>query len=164
MPTVTFKGEVVELEGTPLEVNQAAPDFEVNEVSGGKVSKADFAGKVLLLSVVPDIDTSVCSIQSNRISDYAKQAGEGVEVATISMNTDESLSNWKAENDSDMRMLNDAAAFGKDYGIFLPELGKLARSMFVIDTEGNVVYKEIVNEVTNEPDYESAIQVVDSLA
>lgn len=102
--TVTFKGEVVELEGTPLEVNQAAPDFEVNEVSGGKVSKADFAGKVLLLSVVPDIDSSVCSIQSNRISDYAKQAGEGVEVATISMNTDESLSNWKAENDSDMRL------------------------------------------------------------
>lgn len=80
------------------------------------------------------------------------------------MNTDESLSNWKAENDSDMRMLNDAAAFGKDYGIFLPELGQLARAMFVIDNEGNVVYKEIVNEVTNEPDYESAIQVVDSLA
>ncbi|MFS4084398.1 peroxiredoxin [Aerococcus urinaeequi] len=164
MATVTFKGEAVELEGTPVELNQAAPDFEVNEVNGGKVSKSDFAGKVLLLSVVPDIDTSVCSIQSNRISDYAKQAGEGVEVATVSMNTDESLTNWKSENDSDMRMLNDAAAFGKDYGIFLPELGKLARAMFVIDTEGNVVYKEIVNEVTNEPDYENAIQVVDSLA
>ena len=30
MATVTFKGEVVELEGTPVEVNQVAPDFELN--------------------------------------------------------------------------------------------------------------------------------------
>ena len=49
MATVTFKGEAVELEGTPVELNQAAPDFEVNEVNGGKVSKSDFVGKVLLL-------------------------------------------------------------------------------------------------------------------
>lgn len=45
MATVTFKGEVVELEGTPVEVNQVAPDFEVNEVNGGKVSKADLLAK-----------------------------------------------------------------------------------------------------------------------
>lgn len=163
MSTVTFKGEPVELEGTTVEVNQAAPDFTLSEVGGSEVSKSDFAGKVLLLSVVPDIDTSVCSIQSNRISDYAKQAGEGVDVVTVSTNNDESLSNWKKENDSDMRVFNNSVDFGKAYGIYLPELDKLARSMFVIDAEGNVVYKEIVNEVTNEPDYESAIQVVDGL-
>ncbi len=164
MSTVTFKGEPVELEGTPVDLNQAAPDFTLSEVGAGKASKADFAGKVTLLSVVPDIDTSVCSIQTNRISDYAKQAGDNVEVVTISTNTDESLSNWKSENDSSMRVFNDSVQFGKDFGIFLPELGKLARSVFVLDAEGNVVYKELVNEVTNEPDYESAIQAVDALA
>lgn len=164
MSTVTFKGEPVELEGTPVDLNQAAPDFTLSEVGAGKASKADFSGKVTLLSVVPDIDTSVCSIQTNRISDYAKQAGDNVEVVTISTNTDESLSNWKSENDSSMRVFNDSVQFGKDFGIFLPELGKLARSVFVLDAEGNVVYKELVNEVTNEPDYESAIQAVDALA
>lgn len=164
MATVTFKGETVELEGTPVALNQTAPDFTVSEVGAGTASKEDFAGKVLLVSVVPDIDTSVCSIQSNRISDYAKQAGDGIEVVTISTNTDESLAKWKSDNDSTMRVFNDAVEFGKAYGVYMPELDKLARSMFIIDADGNVVYEEIVNEVTNEPDYEKAIQAVDEIA
>ncbi len=48
-------------------------------------------------------------------------------------------------------------SFGVAYGVRIKELGLLARSVFVVDRAGKVTYREIVSEVTHEPDYAKAI-------
>ena len=42
----------------------------------------------------------------------------------------------------------------------LPLCGLLARAVVVIDPEGRVVYSELVPEITEEPDYERAVEAV----
>ena len=53
--------------------------------------------------------------------------------------------------------------FGNAYGVKVKELGLLARAIFVVDKKGVIRYKEIVSEMTNEPDYEAAIKAVKEL-
>lgn len=110
-----------------------------------------------MISVVPDIDTRVCALQTKR---FNQEAGNirGVQFVTISNNTREEQDNWCAAEGVDMEMLHDKdGSFGKAYGLFIPELGKLARSIFVIDAAGKIVYEEISSEISEEPDYDKAI-------
>ena len=48
-------------------------------------------------------------------------------------------------------------AFGSDYGVTIEELKLLTRAVIILDSQGNVAYKEIVAEVTEEPDYDAAM-------
>ena len=50
--------------------------------------------------------------------------------------------------------------FGRDWGILIEEHGLLARAVFVIDRAGGLRYSEIVPEITSEPDYASALDVL----
>ncbi|MGX6962888.1 thiol peroxidase [Vagococcus xieshaowenii] len=160
---VTRKGEPYELSGTSVEVGHQAPTFTLNNLEDKAVSLTDLLAKPLLISVVPDIDTSVCSIQTKQ---FNQQAGsvEGIQLVTIAKNTKEELANWCAAEGVSMEMLHDEAlAFGELYGIKMADLGVLARSIFVIDTDGTLVYQEIVPEMVNEPDYTAALDTVKAL-
>ena len=56
--------------------------------------------------------------------------------------------------------------FVKEYGIQLadgPLKGLMARAVVVIDENGKVRYTQLVSEVSNEPDYEAALQAVHAL-
>ena len=53
--------------------------------------------------------------------------------------------------------------FGESYGITIkdgPLEGLLARSVVILDENGNVVYTELVPEITQEPNYEKAISAI----
>ena len=54
-------------------------------------------------------------------------------------------------------------AFGEDYGVEIEELKLLSRAVIVLDAEGKVVYKQVVSEVTEEPNYEGALQALKDL-
>ena len=47
-------------------------------------------------------------------------------------------------------------------GIHVKELRLLARTVFVVDSAGKIVYREIVPEITNEPNYDAALAAVTS--
>lgn len=64
---VTFKGKTAELIGDPANVNDQFGDFYVINQENKKVNSKDLHGKIILISVVPDIDTSVCSIQTKSL-------------------------------------------------------------------------------------------------
>ncbi|HWJ77719.1 MAG TPA: redoxin family protein, partial [Niallia sp.] len=51
-------------------------------------------------------------------------------------------------------------SFGEAYGVHIKELRLLARAVFVIDSSDKVTYVEYVNEVSNHPDYDAAIEAV----
>lgn len=160
---VTLGGEAVKLVGIERKVGEVAPDFSLNNLNDEKVSLKDLLKKPVLLNVVPDIDTSVCSIQTKRFNQEAAGV-QGATFVTISKNTKEEQENWCSAEGVEMEMLHDTEfSFGKEYGLYIEERGILARSIFVIDTDGTIVYREIVAEIKQEPDYAPALDALKKL-
>ncbi|GAB3065315.1 thiol peroxidase [Virgibacillus ainsalahensis] len=160
MVNVTFQQEPVTLEGTELKVGDQAPDFTVISNDMKEVSLTDYKGKVKLISAVPSIDTGVCSEQTKRFNEEADKIGN-VQVLTISMDLPFAQTRWCAANGiKKLDTLSDYrhADFGEKYGNLIKELRLLARSIFVVDSNDKITYVEYVNEVTNHPDYESALE------
>lgn len=160
---ITKKGEEVEIIGVQPEVGNQAPEFSLKNLKDEIVHLSDFAGIPVLISVVPDIDTRICSLQTKRFNQEAANV-EGVKFITISNNTKEEQANWCAAEGVDMEILHDTeGAFGEAYGLFIPEMGRLARGIFVIDKDGKLVYEAISTEIAEEPDYAAALDKIASI-
>ncbi|MCC6547229.1 thiol peroxidase [Candidatus Sumerlaeota bacterium] len=161
---VTFKGNPLTLVGqTEINVGDSAPDFKVSSTLVDDVRLADLKGKVVLLSVVPSLDTPVCSIQTARFNKEAKSLGKDVKVLTISVDLPTAQKRWC--DASEVQNITTASdykyhEFGDKFGLQIKELGVLARAIFVIDRDGKVTYKELVKEVSAEPNYDAAIAAV----
>ncbi len=161
---VKLKGTTVTLEGIPPKKGEKAPDFSLVNLDKQIIQLSDLlAEKPVLLSVVPDIDTRVCSIQTKRFNQEIGQL-PNVHFVTISNNTREEQADWCAAEGVEMELLHDTdLKFGSLFGLFIPEFGHLARSIFVIGQDGTIEYEEIVPEISQEPDYESALAVAKKL-
>lgn len=161
---VLLQGNPVELEGVQPEVGQVAPNFALLDLEDNKVELNTLvADKPVIVSVVPDIDTAICALQTKRFNQEASKI-DGVHFVTISNNTKEEQSSWCGAEGVTMTMLRDSDLdFAKSYGLLIPAINRLARSIFVIDTKGNVVHADISNEVAEEPNYEAALEKAKSL-
>jgi thiol peroxidase len=164
---ITFHGNPLTLAGNQLKVGDSAPDFEVlaNDLSPVKLS--GFRGKVCAISVVPSLDTPVCDIQTRRFNEEAAALGDDVVVLTISMDLPFAQKRWcGAAGIENVQTLSDHrnAEFGKAFGVLIEELRLLARAVFVLDANGIIRYKQIVEELTDEPDYDAAIRAVTEVA
>ena len=160
---ITMKDQPLTLLGKGLKVGEPAPDFEAltNDLSPIKLSS--FRGKVCIISSVPSLDTSVCDTMTRRFNEEAGSLGGDVVVLTISMDLPFAQSRWcGAAGVKNVQTLSDHrdASFGNAFGVLIKELRLLARAVFVVDKEGIVRYVQIVNELTNEPDYEAVLKVV----
>lgn len=158
---VTFQGNPLTLTGDQPAAGQAAPDFEVlgNDLSGVKLSS--FKGKVCVICTVPSLDTPVCDTEVRKFNEQATSLGDDVAVLVISMDLPFAQSRWcGAAGVKNVQTLSDhnKAQFGNAYGVLIKELRLLARTVFVVDKEGVIRYIEVVEELTNEPDYESALK------
>lgn len=160
MANVTFKGNPVTLIGNEVKVGDQAPDFTVLATDLSKVTLADSNGKVRLISVIPSIDTGVCEQQTRKFNEEASKVNN-VEIITISADLPFAQKRWCAgEGLENVKIYSDhrEMSFGDAYGVHMKELRLLARSVFVVDSEGKVTYVEYVSEGTNHPDYEKAIE------
>jgi thiol peroxidase len=160
---VTFQGNPLTLSGDQPSVGQAAPDFEVlgNDLSAVKLSS--FQGKLLVICSVPSLDTPVCDTEVRKFNEQATSLGDDVVVLAISMDLPFAQARWcGAAGVDNVQTLSDhnQAQFGNAYGVLIKELRLLARTVFVVDKEGIIRYKQIVEELTNEPDYEAALKAV----
>jgi thiol peroxidase len=163
---VTMKGKALTLVGKQVRVGDLAEDFEVvaNDLSAVKFSS--FRGKLCLISSVPSLDTTVCDIQTKKFNEKAKALGNDVVVLTISMDLPFAQKRWcGAAGVENVKTLSDhrKAQFGTAFGVLIDELRLLARAVFVVDKDGVVRYVQIVDELTNEPDYEAALKAVEEL-
>ncbi|MBT2582525.1 thiol peroxidase [Planococcus sp. ISL-109] len=166
MVQITFKQNPVTLPGKEVKVGEQAPHFTA--LSNGLESKTlqDFKGKVRLVSVVPSLDTGLCSDQTKRFSDEAASLGDNVEVLTVSCDLPFAQKRWTEINGVDsITTLSDHRdlSFGEAYGVTMQELRLLARSIFVVDENDEVAYVEYVAEGTDHPDYEKALEAVREL-
>jgi len=163
---VTMKGKALTLVGKQVRVGDLAEDFEVvaNDLSAVKFSS--FRGKLCLISSVPSLDTTVCDIQTKKFNEQAKALGNDVVVLTISMDLPFAQKRWcGTAGVENVQTLSDhrKAQFGTAFGVLIEELRLLARAVFVVDKDGIVRYIQIVDELTNEPDYEAALKAVEEL-
>lgn len=158
---VTFQGAPLTLEGTQIKVGDTAPNFTVVGNDLNPVSLEDTKGKRVFLSV-PSIDTAVCDMEVRRFNTEASKLNN-VEVYTISMDLPFAQARWcGAAGIENVKTVSDYKdrEFGKNYGVYINELGLLSRAVFVIDENNKVVYVEYLQEITEEPNYEAALNAL----
>lgn len=163
---ITMKGNPLTLTGAEVTVGQKAPDFTVAGNDLSPVTLSSFAGKVLVISSVPSLDTGVCDTMTRRFNEEAGALGKDVAVLTISMDLPFAQSRWcGAAGITHVTTLSDyqTADFGTKYGLLIKELRLLARAVLVVDRAGVVRYVQVVPEIATEPDYAAAIQAVKSV-
>lgn len=163
---VTFKQNPVTLLGPDIVVGSQAPDFKVVDNALQPVTLDTAKGKVQLIAVVPSIDTGVCDTMTRKFNQDAAVLPDNVAVYTISMDLPFAQKRWCGNAGIErVQTLSDyqERSFGENYGLLIDELKLLARAVYVIDTDGKVAYREIVSEVTDEPDYAAALNAVKAL-
>lgn len=164
MADITFKGNPANTVGTLPEVGSELKDFKLVSTDLSEKSLSDYKGKKVILSIFPSIDTGVCQAAARKFNEAASGLDNTV-VINISRDLPFALNRFcasegldKVENLSDFR-----GSFGEDYGVTLsnsPLQGLLSRAVIVADENGKVVYAEQVPEITQEPDYDVALNAV----
>lgn len=163
MTQKTFQGNPLKLAISAPEVGTKAPYFALTRRDFSEVSLDDFGQKSKVLNVFLSVDTKVCA---KSVHEFLKQASKRPNVAVLNISFDlptafqrfcaaEGIEN-EVETLSCFR-----SHFAEDYGIFIVDgtmRGLCARAVFVLDGENRIIHRDIVDEVTNEPDYAAAMQ------
>ena len=163
---VTFQGNPLTLLGESVGVGDPAPDFVALANDLSEVRLSELRGKIRVLMTVPSLDTPVCDRQVRRFNAEAAALGDDVVILAVSMDLPFAQARWcGAAEVTNVRTLSDHrdAAVGKAFGVLVRELRLLARSVFVVDREGTIAYKQVVGELTDEPDYAAALAAVAKL-
>jgi thiol peroxidase len=165
MATVTFKGSPVNTYGDLPKVGTKAPDFTLVKSDLSEAKLSDFKGKYVVLNIFPSLDTGVCATSVRK---FNQEAANKVNTVVLGISADlpfaagRFCSTEGIENVITLSTFRDES-FGKDYGVLLvdgPMKGLLARAVVVVDPEGKIIYEELVSEIAQEPDYNSAINSI----
>jgi peroxiredoxin Q/BCP len=128
-----------------LKVGATAPDFTLNDGDGDGWRLLDYRGKVIVLLFYPGDETPICTRQMCSVRDrWDDYAATGAEVVGISTDSVESHKKFAAHHDLPLRLLSDASgAVANLYGARSLIPGKVARSVFVIDANGILRYRDV---------------------
>lgn len=161
-----LKGNDVNLVGNFIEKETNAPAFSLVKGDLSKYSLNDGEGKYLLLNIFPSIDTSVCSASVRKFNKLASEI-KNTTVLCISKDLPFAQSRFcTVEGIKNVIALSDfhyTSSFGKDYGVLIadsPMSGLLARAIVIVSPDKKVIYSQLVPEITEEPDYDSAIKAL----
>ncbi len=166
MAKITFHDNAVNTVGELPEVGALASDFTLVKGDLSELSLSELKGKNVVLNIFPSIDTGVCAASVRR---FNKEASALKNTTVLCISADLPFASGRfcgAEGLEDVVTLSvfrDDNAFAKDYGVLMtdgPLRGLLARAVVVVNAEGKVVYTELVPEIAQEPDYDSAINSI----
>lgn len=161
----TFLGKPVTLVGQQLQIGETAPDFTLTTTDLVQKSLSDFAGKKKVISVIPSIDTGICSTQTRTFNKELSDMEDTV-VITVSADLPFAQARWcGVEGLERAVMMSDYYdnTFGKTYGLLMQEWHLLARAVLVLDEDNKLVYAEYLENVNSEPNYQAAIEAVKAL-
>lgn len=163
MATTKFKGAPVRLSGAFIETGTAAPDFELVKTDLSTLRLHSLRGKRVILNIFPSLDTGICATSVRKFNRLAASLPETV-VLAVSKDLPFAHARFcTTEGIANVVPLSDfrRSGFDEQYGVLMtdgPLAGLLARSVVVIDRDGKVVYTELVPEITQEPDYDRAVE------
>lgn len=164
---VKANDKYVTLLGTQINIGDKAPNFKVVDKNFTPIELVDFKDQTLLISVVPSLDTGVCSLQTKRFNEEAAKLPQNITILTISNDLPFAQKRFcKVENIDQIKVLSDSVwrNFGENYGLLIKDMGLLTRAIFIIDSQGIVQYKELVANISQHPNYESALEAVKNIA
>lgn len=161
MATITRAGEPIQTSGELPQVGATAPAYDLATTGDARLTPDTYAGKRVVLNIFPNIETSVCQ-QSVRAFNERASSVENTVVLCVSNDELATLAGFCAAEGLDNVVVGSArgTAFGDDYGVTINEgalAGRLARAVVVVDTNGAVLYTQLVPETRNEPDYDAAL-------
>ncbi|SHO52266.1 thiol peroxidase [Desulfopila aestuarii] len=158
--TVSKQGNTITLLGTGIELGQQIPSTDLVDASTMQtVDLQAYRGKVLLLSIVPSIDTKVCETQTHLLGEEGDMLPSTIQRITISRDTPFAQKRFADEAKlTDIQYLSDykEGAFGRSTGLLLDGPRLLARSVILVDKEGIVRYIQVVPDITHLPDMDKA--------
>lgn len=158
---VLFKGQAIHTSGN-LPTSKA-PDFKLVDKDLNDRALSEFKGKKKIFATVPSLDTGVCSTMTKRLNEFGK---EHPEVAIIVVSADLPFAQKrfceaeKVNNVHTFSMMRNKE-FGLAYGLLIqdgPLAGLLARSLFILDENDQIIHSELVGEITQEPNYSKAFE------
>lgn len=161
MATIKFQGKPLHTSGELPAVGSKAPDFTLVNGKLQEVNLATYAGKRKILNIVPSLDTPVCAASTRKFNQKASSLDNTV-VLVVSADLPFAQGRFcEAEGLKDVIPLSTfRSAFTDDYGVHITDTvlaGLAARAIIILDENDNVIYTQLVDEVANEPDYESAL-------
>ena len=164
MATITFQGKALHTSGELPAVGGKAPDFKLVDGKLQEVSLTTYAGKKKILNIVPSLDTPVCAASARKFNEKAARL-ENTVVLIVSADLPFAQSRFcTTEGLEDVIPLSTfRSSFARDYGVEIVDsilAGLTSRAVVIIDENDNVIYTELVGEVTEEPDYDSALAVL----
>ena len=165
MAEITLKGNACNTSGDLPKVGDGAPDFTLVGADLGEAKLADFAGKNVVISTVPSFDTPVCALS---VKAFNEKAGSLENTVIVNVSKDLPFAQKRFCESNQLEHVTNLSAFrcdgfGNGYGVSIvdgPLKGLLARSIVVLDTEGNVKYTELVPEIAQEPNYDAALAAI----
>jgi thiol peroxidase len=165
MAKITLKGNPVNTSGNLPSKGSKAPEFTLVKSDLGNQSLSELKGKKLILNIFPSLDTSVCATSVRKFNQMA--AGK-MNMVVLAISKDLPFAHKRfcttegIKNVEPLSGFRDSS-FGKLYGVDIidgPMTGLYARSVVVIDETGKIVYTQLVPEITQEPDYDSALAAI----
>ena len=169
MAKITLKGNACNTSGDLPTVGAAAPEFTLVAADLSEKKLGDFAGKNVIISIVPSLDTPTCATSMKTFNEKAGDVGETV---IINVSKDLPFAQKRFCESNQVSHVTNLSAFrsnqfGEDYGISItdgPLKGLLGRAIVVVDSTGSVVYTELVPEIADEPNYEAALAAIKQTA
>lgn len=170
MRTITLQGNPIDIPADQLKVGDRVPvfEFQAQTPEGAKPKRlTDYAGKTVIFSVTPSIDTGVCSIQAKKFDEQAAVLPENIQVVNVSADLPFAQARFATESGSShIEFASDHMdlSFGNAFGVVIPSHRLLQRSAFVVDPTGTLAYAEYVPEWTDLPDFDKAIEAAKAVA
>lgn len=162
---VTLHGNEFNLSGITPEIKQPISDVNVISNDLKPITISMKSDKPVVISSVPSLDTPVCSIQTKKLNEFLDKYKDKINFMTISCDTPFAQKRFCTEEEINYPAYSDYLfkEFSINFGVLISELNLSARSIFIVDTNGKLAYKQIVNEISEEPDYDAVMSAIDNL-
>ena len=162
MAEITFKGTPINTSGDLPAVGAAAPEFTLVGGDLSDVTLSSFAGKKVILNIVPSFDTGICAAS---VKKFNEEAGSLADTVIVNVSKDLPFAQGRFCESNNVEHVTNVSCFrcngfGDAYGMTMTEgplKGLLGRAVVVVGADGNVAYTELVPEIAQEPNYDAAL-------
>ncbi len=161
---VTLQGQPITLIGPDIKEGDTAPEVTLVGENLSQISPLEHSnGKVRLFIILASLDTETCSMEAKKFSNSLGDLDNSVAVYIVSADLPFTQKRWcQAERVTNITLLSDyrSMEFARSWGLLVKELELPIRAVYVVNRNNKVTYREIVSEITSEPNYEAAIHAL----
>jgi thioredoxin-dependent peroxiredoxin len=156
-----FKNKPVTFNGVKAEKGTKVKDFKVMNIAFEEVKYSNYnTFPIKVISVVPSLDTSVCSLQTSKVNTELSK-DKRVVVLTISNDLPFAQKRWCGNSGiENIITLSDYLHndFGSKFGILMNEFKLLARAVYIVNSKDEIVYVEYVDNMSTHPNYDELLK------